>query len=101
MHTTPKFNIRCILLEEITQTSLFIYKERVIRIQKDPNYEVVQVPKLLNLFNRYILPEMLDLKISDKFAAKSILDDMVNIILNRVDAEAIQRELNQIISKKN
>ena len=56
---------------------------------------------MLNLFNRYILPEMLDLKISDKFAAKSILDDMVNIILNRVDAEAIQRELNQIISKKN
>ena len=44
---------------------------------------------------------MFDLKISDKFAAKSILDDMVNIIVNRVDAEAIQRELNQIISKKN
>ena len=59
------------------------------------------MPKLLNFFNRYILPEMFDLKISDKFAAKSILDDMVNIIVNRVDAEAIQRELNQIISKKN
>ena len=85
-------------------TDFVVYLQRescTIRIQKDPNYEIVQVPKLLNFFNRYILPEMLDLKISDKFAVKSILDDMVNIILNRVDAEAIQRELNQIISKKN
>ena len=97
MHTTPKFNIRCILLEEITQTSLFIYKESHTYSKGSK----VQVPKLLNFFNRYILPEMFDLKISDKLAAKSILDDMVNIIVNRVDAEAIQRELNQIISKKN
>ena len=85
-------------------TDFFVYLQRescTIRIQKDPNYEIVQVPKLLNFFNLYILPEMLDLKISDKFAAKSLLDDMVNIIVNRVDAEAIQRELNQIISKKN
>ena len=85
-------------------TDFVVYLQREscnIRIQKDPNYEIVQVPKLLNFFNRYILPEMFDLKISDKFAAKSLLDDMVNIIVNRGGAEAIQREFNQIISKKN
>ena len=66
-------------------TDFVVYLQRescTIRIQKDPNYEIVQVSKLLNFFNRYILPEMFDLKISDKFAAKSLLDDMVNIIVN-------------------
>ena len=73
---------------------VFLPKESItIRISKDPNYEINQVPKLIKFFNSIVLPESFSGKIANMVECRHILKELLDNVQNAVESKELEKDL--------
>ena len=73
---------------------VFLLKESItIRISRDPNYEINQVPKLIKFFTSILLPELFSGTIANMVECRYILKELLDNVQNAVESKELQKDL--------
>ena len=80
---------------------IYLPKEsHTVRIEKDPMYQKVSVPKLLKFFDQIILPELFSKNICVETTCKEPLKTLITQVADRIDQEKVIKEIQKLQKRK-
>eukprot|EP00795_Rhopilema_esculentum_P010160 gene10160-18827_t len=85
---------------EYCDFEVFLPKESLtVRIPRNPQYEIKQVPKLVHFFKSIVLPELFSGTIENVVACRNVMKGLLRKVEDRLDSEEAQKELQKLDSR--